>query len=251
MQALVDFIVRNLMALWPIAMVEEWEIAVMMRNGRIHRTLGTGLHWRWLFIEECKTWPSQEIVIDLPVGSCTTADGHTLTVSANLGYKVADYTTYLRSVWNGEASIKATAIGFLTSTVAGKDWQVMATDRKGFERELCARFPAARINGRGVARLWNTSSVVMPEGDCRPRWVVKLDKAGFAISTGSACTSGLERPSPVLTAMGLSAAEAGRALRFSGGWLTAADDWAQLFEGLVRIHGEIAAAPETTARSRG
>jgi regulator of protease activity HflC (stomatin/prohibitin superfamily) len=138
MQALVDFIVRNLMALWPVALVKEWEIAVMMRNGRIHRSLGTGLHWRWLFIEECKTWPSQEIVIDLPVGSCTTADGHTLTVSANLGYKVADYTTYLRSVWNGEASIKATAIGFLTSTVAGKDWQVMATDRKGFERELCA-----------------------------------------------------------------------------------------------------------------
>lgn len=136
MQALVDFIVRNLLQLWPIALVLEWEVAVMMRNGRIHRRLGTGLHWRWLFIEECKKWPGQEIVIDLPIGSCASADGRTLTVSANLGYKVTDYTTYLRSVWNGEASIKATAIGFLTSTVAGKDWASMAANRNGFENEL-------------------------------------------------------------------------------------------------------------------
>jgi regulator of protease activity HflC (stomatin/prohibitin superfamily) len=135
-QALVDFIVRNLLQLWPIVLVKEWEVAVMLRCGRIHRKLGTGLHWRWLFIEEGKKWPGQECVIDLPVGSCTSADGRTLTVSANLGYKVTDYVTYLRAVWYGEASVKATAIGFLTSTVAGKNWTAMAADRKGFEREL-------------------------------------------------------------------------------------------------------------------
>lgn len=136
MQALVDFIVRNLMALWPVALVKEWELAIMLRSGRINRSLGPGLHWRWWFIEEKKAWPGQEIVIDLPVGSCTSADGRTLTISANLGYKVTDYTTYLRSVWNGEASLKATAIGFLTSTVAGKEWAALATDRKGLEAEL-------------------------------------------------------------------------------------------------------------------
>lgn len=136
MQALVDFIVRNLRMLWPLALVKEWELGVMMRAGRINRKLGAGLHWRWLFVEECKTWPSQECVIDLPTGSCTSADGTTLTVSANLGYKVVDYVTYLRAVWYGEASIKATAIGFLTSTVASKRWDEMSSDRRGFEAEL-------------------------------------------------------------------------------------------------------------------
>jgi cysteine desulfurase len=75
----------------------------------------------------------------------------------------------------------------------------------------------------------------MPEADCRHRWVVKLDKLGFAASTGSACASGREEPSHVLTAMGYSPAETGRVLRFSSGWETAPEDWSALLDALVAI----------------
>jgi cysteine desulfurase len=110
-----------------------------------------------------------------------------------------------------------------------------------FERHLLALLPGAQIVGAGVERLWNTVSAVMPVvADCRQRWVVKLDKLGFAVSTGSACASGKEQTSHVLAAMGYTAAEASRVLRFSSGWETRSSDWDELLDGLRRAHAELA-----------
>jgi cysteine desulfurase len=112
--------------------------------------------------------------------------------------------------------------------------------RPNFEREVRLQVSGARIVGSGAERLWNTCTVIMPEvGDCRHRWVVKLDKLGFAVSTGSACASGKEAPSHVLAAMGVSAADSSRVLRFSSGWETTMSDWGALLDGLVRAHGEM------------
>lgn len=111
--------------------------------------------------------------------------------------------------------------------------------RSSFERELRERFSGIELLGAGADRLWNTVAVLMPEIDCRQRWVVKLDKLGFAVSTGSACASGKEEPSHVLAAMGYTPAQAGRALRFSSGWETRAADWSELIEGLSRALQEL------------
>jgi len=110
--------------------------------------------------------------------------------------------------------------------------------RRDFEAKLARDLDGIQIVGATADRLWNTVSVVLPElADCRQRWVVKLDKLGFAVSTGSACASGKEETSHVLAAMGFSAAEASRVLRFSGGWETREEDWEALREGLVSAVG--------------
>lgn len=107
--------------------------------------------------------------------------------------------------------------------------------RGDFEANLACDVPGIKIIGAGTDRLWNTVSVVMPEAaDRRQRWVVKLDKLGFAVSTGSACASGKEETSHVLAAMGLSATEASRVLRCSGGWETRVGDWEALRGGLAQ-----------------
>jgi cysteine desulfurase len=110
--------------------------------------------------------------------------------------------------------------------------------RDNFEREFQRALPEAVIVGAKVPRLWNTVSALMPEGDKRHLWVVKLDKAGFAASTGSACTTGKEEPSHVLAAMGFKPAQAIRAVRFSAGWETTEADWDLLAKALVRVHEE-------------
>ena len=113
--------------------------------------------------------------------------------------------------------------------------------RTEFETRLQRVLPGAEIVGAAAERLWNTVSAVMPEvEDCRQRWVVKLDKLGFAVSTGSACASGKEQTSHVLLAMDLPSAEAARVLRFSSGWETRAADWQELLDGLERAGRELA-----------
>ncbi|MEN9575752.1 MAG: hypothetical protein RL514_3607 [Verrucomicrobiota bacterium] len=117
--------------------------------------------------------------------------------------------------------------------------QARPTLRDTFERQLRRALPGTQIIGAKSPRVWNTTLALLPEADCRTRWVVKLDKLGVAVSTGSACASGKEEPSPVLTAMGYTPAEAARALRFSAGWETTEADWQQLLAALQQVQREM------------
>ena len=108
--------------------------------------------------------------------------------------------------------------------------------RDRFIERLKSEVSGLEVVGSSAPRLWNTVSVLMPPSeDCRKRWVVKLDKHGFAVSTGSACASGKAAPSHVLTAMGCKPADADRMLRFSAGWETTADEWDALCETILKL----------------
>ena len=111
--------------------------------------------------------------------------------------------------------------------------------RDNFERQLLHAVPGTTIVGANQPRLWNTTSALMPEGDRKHLWVVKLDRAGFAVSTGSACTTGKEEPSHVLAAMGFKGAQAVRAVRFSGGWETTEADWDVLVRAVAKVHTDL------------
>lgn len=111
--------------------------------------------------------------------------------------------------------------------------------RDNFEAQFLRALPGATILGHNLPRLWNTVSALMPEGDRKSQWVVRLDRAGFAVSTGSACTTGKEEPSHVLSAMGFKSAQAMRAVRFSAGWETSEPDWDALLKAVVKVHAEM------------
>ena len=70
--------------------------------------------------------------------------------------------------------------------------------------------------GKGLPRLPNTLCLIAPgwKGETQ---VMAMDLAGFAVSAGSACSSGKVRPSRVLTAMGYDEGSAAQAIRVSLG----------------------------------
>jgi cysteine desulfurase len=93
--------------------------------------------------------------------------------------------------------------------------QALAELRDRFETGLSA-IPDARIHCAAAPRLPHTSHVAFPgaEGESL---TIRLDLAGFAVSTGAACSSGVVEPSHTLLSIGLSREEALSSIRVSFG----------------------------------
>jgi len=92
----------------------------------------------------------------------------------------------------------------------------LETLRDRLETGILARVPDSGVNGAGAARTPNTTNIYFDglEGEAL---VISLDLKGFAVSSGSACSSGAVEPSHVLLAMGLPSDRARSSLRFSLG----------------------------------
>jgi len=88
--------------------------------------------------------------------------------------------------------------------------------RDQLEAAILDRIPHARVNGARAQRTPNTTNIQF-EGVDGEAMVIALDLRGFAVSTGSACSSGAVTPSHVLKAIGLSDERARSSIRFSLG----------------------------------
>jgi cysteine desulfurase len=92
---------------------------------------------------------------------------------------------------------------------------------------------------RAVGGVWLSDRLAAPSGNIHALAMPKLsgsaqlmrfDLQGFAVSQGSACSSGSLRTSHVLEAMGVEAELASRTIRLSFGWSTTAEDVAGFTE---------------------
>jgi cysteine desulfurase len=131
----------------------------------------------------------------------------------------------------------------LEAALAGRDEEQRRLGglRDRLESGLCAAVPDASVNGRGAPRLPATLSMTFPGVDAEAL-LIALDLEGICASAGSACHSGSTKPSGVLTAMGLSAAEARGTLRLSLGWTSAAADVDRALEAIPRLVAQVKAA---------
>jgi cysteine desulfurase len=102
-------------------------------------------------------------------------------------------------------------------------WARVAELRNILEQALSAPGDGSICAGLGAARLPNTLNLITPgwKGETQ---VMQMDLAGFAVSAGSACSSGKVRESRVLRAMGFDGVQAASAIRISLGPDTKRDD---------------------------
>jgi cysteine desulfurase len=108
------------------------------------------------------------------------------------------------------------AVALAAAAALPPDSHRLARLRDRLEQGILARVPRAHVNAAAASRVPNTSNIRFDYIDSEAL-VIALDLAGFAVSTGSACSSGALEPSHVLSAMGFTPAEARGAVRFSLG----------------------------------
>jgi cysteine desulfurase len=94
--------------------------------------------------------------------------------------------------------------------------------------------PGSHLNGDGSERTPNTANLRF-DGVDGEELVKRLDREGFALSTGAACSAGAVAPSHVLIAMGLAPREVQGSLRVSLGRGTREEDAAAFSAALRRI----------------
>ncbi|MFL6202489.1 MAG: cysteine desulfurase family protein [Thermoanaerobaculia bacterium] len=115
---------------------------------------------------------------------------------------------------------------------------LLAGLRDRFEALLPERVPGAILHCTSSPRLPNTSHVAFPgvEGESL---LIRLDLAGYAVSTGSACSSGTVEPSRTLLAIGLSRDEALSSLRISFGITNRSEEIDGFLDALAREVAEL------------
>lgn len=83
-------------------------------------------------------------------------------------------------------------------------------------KRILEEIPNSKLNGSFEKRLPGNANISFKDTDSQ-ELLFKLDEFGICASSGSACNTGTQEPSHVLIALGLSAEEAGGALRTTFG----------------------------------
>ncbi|MFN3983336.1 MAG: cysteine desulfurase family protein [Caldilinea sp.] len=127
------------------------------------------------------------------------------------------------------------AVGFgeacaIAQTELSQEMARLQSLRDAIELALQAKIPTLHINGRGTARLPNTSSLTFPGIDAD---ALLLNLPDLMLGTGSACTSGAVEPSHVLTAIGLNRDLASATVRLSLGRFVAPTDVQRIVSEIV------------------
>ncbi|MBC7633522.1 cysteine desulfurase family protein [Aeromicrobium sp.] len=128
----------------------------------------------------------------------------------------------------------AAAVGFAAALrLAGGSNDDTVARRDAFIGRVLAQVPGSVLTGHRQHRLPGSGSFVFP-GTSGEAILLELESRGTVCSSGSACAAGSDEPSHVLTAMGIDAATAQTAVRFTFGRTTSTHDLDTTVDDLIR-----------------
>ncbi len=106
--------------------VDEDEEAVILRNGKFHKHLTAGLHWkRAFYIDRERVIKMTPDTHNLAAQGLTTKDGKTITVSLIVEFCIRDAMKALLKVQDRDGVIRDSTLAGCATLVQSNDWEVV------------------------------------------------------------------------------------------------------------------------------
>jgi regulator of protease activity HflC (stomatin/prohibitin superfamily) len=112
-----QFLTDLLKNLPPFVIVQPDEVGVLVRCGKLKRTLKGGFYWRIPILDSVRTVPSTEQTIDLANQTVESADGVSYTLSGYLKYTVVDAAKAILTVHDYDVSLPRQALYEIANAV--------------------------------------------------------------------------------------------------------------------------------------
>ena len=144
---------EKLVGLFPFRVVNEWQQGVKVRGGRIIRLCkynngirGSGVHFFWPLLEDITHIDCTHEPMETPTQSSVTKDGHSITYTLILRFRVKDARKLMRELFEGPSIVLIEALASAGGLVPTMDYEELRE-----LPELVYRDIRAQLSGWGIA----------------------------------------------------------------------------------------------------
>lgn len=122
MNAIIDILKSfwRLLIWWVV--VQPWELGLRVRLGKERRLLRSGVHFRIPYVDAVYKQSVRLRWATMTPQTVTTRDGHTLTMSGQLGYRIVDIDRLYDTLHQAENAIRSIAQGAIAEYVHRHDF---------------------------------------------------------------------------------------------------------------------------------
>lgn len=101
--------------------VMPWEQALRIRKGSNVRLLNAGIYIKIPFVDSVYIQTTRMRMIDSPMQTMSTKDGHTVTIKSAIGYIIGDIQILYNTLYHPEMTLSSMIMGYIGEFVRGNN----------------------------------------------------------------------------------------------------------------------------------
>lgn len=111
--------------------VMPWEQAVFVRAGKKHKVLDKGFYFKIPFIDRVYINTKRKRMVDIPMQTVTTKDGHSITIKAGIGYRIEDLYKLYNTLFQPETTIMIMVMNKISQYVSSNNLTECSPEKVG------------------------------------------------------------------------------------------------------------------------